>query len=175
MPPLKAAWPASKHQCFSTNIDEHATIDKFFAGTESRAIQPSKFFYLAKRFSPHELFVISELFARSSSRLICFQCLLILQAQDYQGGRTASDIVAYAMQLLEANGGPPILIEELVSNQIFDEKCVQRAGICVISFFPHLFDENAAQRNKYLATLSSIAAAKDIKKLPVKFFWAVST
>ncbi len=100
---------------------------------------------------------------------------MILQAQDYQGGRTGSDIVAYAMQLLEANGGPPILIEELVSNQIFDEKCVQRAGICVISFFPHLFDENAAQRNKYLATLSSIAAAKDIKKLPVKFFWAVST
>jgi hypothetical protein len=100
--------------------------------------------------------------------------LLFLQAQDYQGGRTASDIVAHAQQLLEANGGPPILIEELVSNQIFDEKCVQRAGICIISFFPHLLDENAAQRNKYIATLSTIAAAKEIRKLPVKFFWAVS-
>ena len=96
-----------------------------------------------------------------------------MQAQDYQGGRTASDIVAHAQQLLEANGGPPVLIEELVSNEIFDEKCVQRAGICILSFLPHLLDENAAQRNKYLAALSAIAAAKEIRKLPVKFFWAV--
>ena len=97
-----------------------------------------------------------------------------MQVADYQGGRTASDIVAHGQQLLEVHGGPPIQIEELVSNEVFEEKCVQRSGICIISFLPHLLDENAAQRNKYLATLSAIAAANDIKKLPVKFLWAVS-
>lgn len=109
-------------------------------------------------------FVVSE----RSSRLTPVQVV------DYQGGRSASDIVAHGQQLLEVHGGPPIQIEELVSNEVFEEKCVQRSGICIISFLPHLLDENAAQRSKYLATLSAIAAAKDIKKLPVKFLWAVS-
>jgi hypothetical protein len=75
--------------------------------------------------------------------------------------------------LLDVHGGPPAQIEELTSHHIFDEMCVQRTGICIISFLPHLLDENAAQRNKRLATLVAIASAKDIKKLPVKLCWAV--
>jgi protein disulfide-isomerase A6 len=95
------------------------------------------------------------------------------QVQDYQGGRTASDIVSYAQKLLDVHGGPPRQIDELVSQQMFDEKCIQRTGICIISFLPHLLDENAALRSKRLATLTAISSAKDIKNLPVQFVWAV--
>jgi hypothetical protein len=100
--------------------------------------------------------------------------LLLVQVQDYQGGRTASDIVSHAQQLLEVHGGPPTQIEELLSNEMFDEKCVQRTGICILAFLPHLLDENAAQRSKRLSTLTAVASAKDIKKLPVRFLWMVS-
>jgi hypothetical protein len=75
--------------------------------------------------------------------------------------------------LLDVHGGPPAQIEELTTYQIFDDMCVQRSGLCIISFLPHLLDENAAQRNKRLSTLVAIASNKDIKKLPVKLFWAV--
>ena len=35
------------------------------------------------------------------------------QVQDYQGGRTASDIVSYAQKLLDVHGGPLRQIDEL--------------------------------------------------------------
>lgn len=140
-------------------------IQSAFAGTVSKAIQPLKFLFRAKRCSPINI--------KHSAALVQIESPSV-QVQDYQGGRTASDIVSHAQQLLEVHGGPPTHIEELISQHIFDEKCVQRTGICIISFLPHLLDENAAQRNKRLATLVAIADSKDIKKLPVKLFWAVS-
>ncbi len=136
-----------------------------FSGTVSRAIRRSKCLFLAKRCFAHQYTFFHHAREPAAS--------LFAQAQDYQGGRTASDIVSHAHNLLDVHGGPPAQIQELTSHQIFDEMCVLRTGICIISFLPHLLDENAAQRNKRLATLVAIASAKDIKKLPVKLFWAV--
>lgn len=75
-------------------------------------------------------------------------------AEDYQGGRTASDIVAYALQLHAAAVEPPEIIE-LASNSILSDNCNEKP-ICVVSFLPDILDTQAAGRNNYLKILREL-------------------
>jgi len=88
-------------------------------------------------------------------------------AQPYQGGRTAADISAFANELLDrANIDPEV--HELVNQKVFDEHC-QGAKICLMLFVPNIYESNADERNKYIATIKDVA--KRNRKQPIVYFW----
>ncbi|PZC76601.1 hypothetical protein B5X24_HaOG204369 [Helicoverpa armigera] len=74
-------------------------------------------------------------------------------AEDYNGGRTASDIVTYALEKLAENVPAPEIV------QVIDEATMQACSekpLCVVSILPHILDCNAACRNEYLAILARL-------------------
>uniref|UniRef100_A0A146M2T9 protein disulfide-isomerase n=1 Tax=Lygus hesperus TaxID=30085 RepID=A0A146M2T9_LYGHE len=74
-------------------------------------------------------------------------------AEAYEGGRTASDIVAFALDKLAKNVKPPE-IKQILSEKDLVEACEQ--PLCVISVLPHILDCNAACRNEYIKTLNDM-------------------
>lgn len=88
--------------------------------------------------------------------------------KDYQGGRTASDLVAAATKMLEEGGGKPVAIEQLTSQKQWDEACSGKK-ICMLAVLPHILDDQATGRNARLAVLGE-AAAKQRGK-PFRFLW----
>lgn len=75
-------------------------------------------------------------------------------AEDYDGGRTASDIIAWATNKA-AESIPPPEIMELTSNDVLKAECSEKQ-LCVISFLPHILDSMAEGRNKYIKLLKDI-------------------
>ncbi|XP_066268412.1 protein disulfide-isomerase A6-like [Branchiostoma lanceolatum] len=75
-------------------------------------------------------------------------------AADYQGGRTASDIVQAALDLHAETINPPELVE-VVSAEVMKENCNEKP-LCVVSFLPNILDTGAAGRNQYLGTLKEV-------------------
>ena len=59
--------------------------------------------------------------------------------EDYQGGRTASDITAWAMAKMEAAGWEPE-INELSDEAAFKSACDKAGKICVLTFLPDIRD-----------------------------------
>jgi len=86
---------------------------------------------------------------------------------DYQGGRTASDIVRYALNLFEANAPPPE-VHQLLSNDGLTEYCGSQT--CVLAFLPHILDVGAAVRNEQIAVIKK--AAEKSKSKPFVYLWA---
>eukprot|EP00282_Hemiselmis_andersenii_P008385 CAMPEP_0114140228 /NCGR_PEP_ID=MMETSP0043_2-20121206/17267_1 /TAXON_ID=464988 /ORGANISM="Hemiselmis andersenii, Strain CCMP644" /LENGTH=423 /DNA_ID=CAMNT_0001234297 /DNA_START=59 /DNA_END=1329 /DNA_ORIENTATION=- len=89
---------------------------------------------------------------------------------DYQGGRTASDIVGYANSRLEATQKttPP---PEITSQGVFDEQCnSDRGGICVVAFLPHILDDQSKQRH---ARLEQLMDARKKAGRTFKMMWVV--
>lgn len=74
---------------------------------------------------------------------------------DYDGARTASDIVTWALDKYTVNIPAPDIIE-LISKDVALETC-QEKPLCVVSFLPHILDCNAECRNSYLTVLKSLA------------------
>ncbi|KAJ2940659.1 hypothetical protein O0L34_g14766 [Tuta absoluta] len=74
-------------------------------------------------------------------------------AEDYNGGRTSSDIVAWASDKVSENVPAPEIIQ-VVSEQAMKE-CSEKP-LCVVSVLPHILDCNAACRNDYLAILARL-------------------
>ena len=72
-------------------------------------------------------------------------------AVDFDGGRTSSDIVQWALNKFAENAPPPELVELLESAQL-ESECDQKQ-LCLISFFPSLFDCQSKCRNGYLELL----------------------
>ncbi|KAG6465026.1 hypothetical protein O3G_MSEX014886 [Manduca sexta] len=73
--------------------------------------------------------------------------------EDYNGGRTASDIVAWAMDKVAENVPAPEIV------QVIDEETMKACSekpLCVVSILPHILDCNAACRNDYLAVLKRL-------------------
>ena len=70
---------------------------------------------------------------------------------DYDGGRTASDIVAWATDKLSANVPPPEVVE-ITNSEILEEAC-KKHPICVISILPHILDCQSNCRNQYIGML----------------------
>lgn len=77
-----------------------------------------------------------------------------LDAEDYSGGRTADDIVAFAEGKLEQFAEPPE-IRELVDDAVFQEECGAKS-ICVVTILPDILDTGAAGRNEYLDVLAEM-------------------
>ncbi|XP_045538503.1 protein disulfide-isomerase A6 homolog [Papilio machaon] len=73
--------------------------------------------------------------------------------EDYNGGRTSSDIVAYALEKLAENIAPPEIVQ--VVNEETMKVCSEKP-LCVVSILPHILDCNAACRNDYIAILARL-------------------
>lgn len=72
-------------------------------------------------------------------------------AQDYEGGRSASDIVAYALERYTVNIPAPEVIE-LTGEAAVKTACEDKP-LCVISVLPSIYDCDAKCRNDYLTML----------------------
>ncbi|KAH8266621.1 hypothetical protein KR018_003821, partial [Drosophila ironensis] len=75
-------------------------------------------------------------------------------AQEYDGGRTASDIVAWASDKHVESVPAPELIE-ITGEAAFDGAC-EGKPLCVVSVLPHILDCDAKCRNKFLDTLRTL-------------------
>ncbi|CAF4525282.1 unnamed protein product [Rotaria sp. Silwood1] len=77
------------------------------------------------------------------------------QAEEYDGGRTSSDIVAWALDKFQANVPAPDVLE--ITNQaILDDNCAEKQ-LCIISFLPNILDCQSACRNEHLTMLKNFA------------------
>jgi protein disulfide-isomerase A6 len=90
-------------------------------------------------------------------------------AQDYDGGRTAKDIVEWAMNKADAAGVGPT-VYELTGQELFDEKCKTGATICFLALLPDILDSKAKGRNEQIGYLTN--AIKKSRGLNFEFFWA---
>lgn len=79
----------------------------------------------------------------------------VSDAQEYDGGRTTSDIVNWAMNKAAENLPPPEL-KQAVSQETFDEACKDKQ-LCIITVLPHILDCQSKCRNDYLKTLQAMA------------------
>ena len=74
--------------------------------------------------------------------------------EDYDGGRTASDIVNWASAKVVANIPAPE-IKELTSSDVLQSNCAGHP-LCVVAVLPHILDCQSECRNDYLKTLAAI-------------------
>lgn len=89
------------------------------------------------------------------------------KAHEYNGGRTAKDIVDYLTGLAEKADIEPD-VYEVVRQGVYDDNC-QGPVVCIMSFLPNIYDSNAKERKGYLSTIN--AAAKKNRKAPFRWFW----
>lgn len=76
------------------------------------------------------------------------------EVEEYNGGRTSSDIIAWAMDKLSANVPPPEVVEA-TSQQVLDKACKEHP-ICIIAVLPHILDCQSKCRNQYIETLTKL-------------------
>ncbi|VDP05920.1 unnamed protein product [Soboliphyme baturini] len=89
-------------------------------------------------------------------------------AVDYDGGRTSSDIVQWALNKLAENVPPPEVVQ-ITDKEVFDKAC-SKSQLCVISFFPHILDCQSKCRNDYLSVLHDMG--EKYKKHMWGWIWA---
>ena len=75
-------------------------------------------------------------------------------AQEYDGGRTADDIVAWASSKHVVNLPAPELVQ-VTSDAAIEENC-NKKSLCVIAFLPHILDCQSKCRNDYLTMLTKM-------------------
>ncbi|KFB40746.1 hypothetical protein ZHAS_00008173 [Anopheles sinensis] len=75
-------------------------------------------------------------------------------AEDYDGGRTSSDIVNWALEKYSDNIPAPEVVQ-LTSEQVARATC-ENKPLCVVSVLPHILDCNAECRNRYLRILTTM-------------------
>lgn len=73
--------------------------------------------------------------------------------EDYNGGRTSSDIVSWAMEKLAENVPAPEIVQ--VVNEETMKACSEKP-LCVVSILPHILDCDAACRNGYISVLARL-------------------
>jgi len=89
------------------------------------------------------------------------------KAHDYNGGRTAKDIVDYLSGLADKADIEPD-VYEIVKQGVYDDNC-QGTVICIINFLPNIYDSNAKERKGYLNAINAVA--KKNRKAPFRWFW----
>ncbi|NP_001265732.1 protein disulfide-isomerase A6 precursor [Ictalurus punctatus] len=92
------------------------------------------------------------------------------EPEDYQGGRTRSDIIARAIDLFSDNAPPPELLEIL--NEDILKKTCEDHQLCIIAVLPHILDTGAAGRNAYLEVMMKMA--EKYKKKMWGWLWTES-
>ena len=78
------------------------------------------------------------------------------KVEDYNGGRGTSDFVDFS-KLKAETITPPKELEEMVTNQIFDDYCRNHDGLCFISFLPDVRDSGEEKRKEYLKELKELS------------------
>ncbi len=93
-------------------------------------------------------------------------------ATEYQGGRTAADIVRNILAEVDRSGIPKP-IPELVSEKVLQENCAGHNHICVLAALPHLLDSGADGRKAYQETFAKVA--KSFRGSAFSFLWFEGT
>lgn len=75
-------------------------------------------------------------------------------AEEYDGGRTSSDIVQWATDKLAANIPPPEIFQ-VTSAGVLKKSCEDHQ-LCIVSVLPHILDCQSQCRNDYLKTLRKL-------------------
>jgi len=89
-------------------------------------------------------------------------------AEDYGGGRTASEIVSWASDKAAESAPPPELLQILSETEL--SKGCNDHGLCVVSVLPHILDCDAKCRNSYLDILRK--SGEKLKKHNWGWLWA---
>ncbi|KAK4325614.1 hypothetical protein Pmani_003821 [Petrolisthes manimaculis] len=74
------------------------------------------------------------------------------EVEEYDGGRTASDIVSWANDKAATNIEPPEIVQ-IVDNDSLDNACKEHP-ICVVAVLPHILDCQSKCRQNYIDTLT---------------------
>eukprot|EP00993_Chasmostoma_nieuportense_P000866 NODE_1796_length_1377_cov_80.897600_g1704_i0.p1 GENE.NODE_1796_length_1377_cov_80.897600_g1704_i0~~NODE_1796_length_1377_cov_80.897600_g1704_i0.p1 ORF type:complete len:408 (+),score=100.32 NODE_1796_length_1377_cov_80.897600_g1704_i0:55-1278(+) len=86
---------------------------------------------------------------------------------DYDGGRTAAQIIAWSMSKMDEYGvGPEV--NEVTTQEQMQEECLAKK-ICVVALVPHLIDGGASARQDLLAVVKDVAKA--FRAHPIAFVW----
>lgn len=88
-------------------------------------------------------------------------------AKPYDGGRTTSDIVQWALDRYTVHLPPPE-IYQLTSDEVLQE-CTKKQ-LCMVAFLPHILDSGAAGRNGYIKTLKELG--EKYKQRSFGWIWA---
>ena len=80
------------------------------------------------------------------------------EPEDYNGGRTASDIVKFAEEKFSENLAPPEVVQ-ITSEASVSAGC-ENHPLCVVAFLPHILDCQSSCRNGHI---------EDMKKLGEKY------
>ncbi|GIX82821.1 protein disulfide-isomerase A6 homolog [Caerostris darwini] len=75
-------------------------------------------------------------------------------AEEYEGGRTAREIVSWALEKL-AEFTPPPEIEQVINSAELKKACEDHP-LCVVSILPHILDCQSACRNDYIDILKKV-------------------
>jgi len=86
---------------------------------------------------------------------------------DYSGGRSASQIVSFGLELAAEEKEPPQVLE-LVNTEIWDSNCAGKS-LCVLSVLPHIADSGLSARNALLEHLNKLAVS--FRRQPFGFVW----
>nr|KAG5692877.1 hypothetical protein BaRGS_002312 [Batillaria attramentaria] len=90
------------------------------------------------------------------------------EAEDYEGGRTASDIVQWALDKAAANVPPPEVVE-VTSDAVLKDNC-EGHQLCIVSVLPQIYDCQSECRNQYLDILRRLG--EKFKKNMWGWLWA---
>nr|DAZ86369.1 TPA_inf: venom-related protein PDI [Conus ebraeus] len=90
------------------------------------------------------------------------------EAEDYDGGRTASDIVQWAMEKAAANIPSPD-VYEITSGEVLTDNC-EGHQLCIISVLPQIYDCQSECRNNYISILKTLG--EKFKKNQWGWLWA---
>lgn len=88
--------------------------------------------------------------------------------EDYEGPRSASDIIQFALDKLAESIEPPEVLQ-IVKSQVLKENCDDKP-ICIVAVLPHILDTGASGRNQYLKIMKSMG--EKYKKKQWGWIWA---
>lgn len=75
-------------------------------------------------------------------------------AEEYDGGRTSSEIVQWALDKL-ADSIPSPELTQVISFDLFKDQCEQKP-LCIVAVLPHILDCQAECRNNYIKMLTEL-------------------
>jgi len=76
------------------------------------------------------------------------------EPEDYDGGRTANDIVRWGEEKFAENVPPPEVVQAINSEAV--SAACEKHPLCVIAFLPHILDCQSSCRNSYIDTLAKL-------------------
>ncbi|KAI2811420.1 Protein disulfide-isomerase A6 [Blomia tropicalis] len=88
-------------------------------------------------------------------------------AENYEGGRSVSDIVNFALEKVTESLPPPEVVE-LTNEDVLTKGC-KDAQLCIVSVLPHILDCQSKCRNDYLSILKEIG--EKFKKNHWSYLW----